>query len=284
MKKHTCCVLLLNFLLCLNSFGLGDQPPIKILTIGNSFSEDAVENYLYDLAKFSGKDIVIGNLYIPGCSLETHLYNMKNDNKSYSYRKTNGNGEIETYPDASILDALNDENWDYVSFQQASHLSGKYSTWQASLPELYEMVKENSNNPNREYIIHQTWAYQQNSDHHGFANYNKSQKLMYDSIVIAVCRISNSMNLPIIVPTGTAIQNARSSILGDNLCRDGYHLNLDYGRFTAAATWFQKIFDTDIRTVEYTPYNLTEKESEIAKKSAYYAVKNPITVTEIKCE
>ena len=30
---------------------------IKVLSIGNSFSEDAVENYLYELAEASGKEI-----------------------------------------------------------------------------------------------------------------------------------------------------------------------------------------------------------------------------------
>jgi len=39
-------------------------PPLKILAIGNSFSEDAVENYLFELAEAAGKKIIIGNLYI----------------------------------------------------------------------------------------------------------------------------------------------------------------------------------------------------------------------------
>src|SRR5690606_39514314 len=35
-----------------------------ILTIGNSFSADAVENYLYDLAKAANIPVIIGNLAI----------------------------------------------------------------------------------------------------------------------------------------------------------------------------------------------------------------------------
>jgi len=41
-------------------------PPLKVLAIGNSFSEDAVENYLFELAEAVGKKIIIGNLYIGG--------------------------------------------------------------------------------------------------------------------------------------------------------------------------------------------------------------------------
>src|SRR5699024_3897405 len=81
-------VLISLFIFC----GLGAEAGnvIKILTIGNSFSEDAVENYLYDLAKAAGDSLVIGNLYIGGCSLETHSANAASNAPSYSYRKIVG--------------------------------------------------------------------------------------------------------------------------------------------------------------------------------------------------
>ena len=41
---------------------------IKVLAIGNSFSQDAVEQYLYELAAAQGDSLVIGNAYIGGCS------------------------------------------------------------------------------------------------------------------------------------------------------------------------------------------------------------------------
>src|SRR5690606_7557061 len=53
---------------------------IKILAIGNSFSEDAIENYLYDLAKASGRKVMIGNMYIGGSSLENHWTNASENN------------------------------------------------------------------------------------------------------------------------------------------------------------------------------------------------------------
>ena len=37
---------------------------IKVLTIGNSFSQDAVEQYLYELAAAQGDSLIIGNAYI----------------------------------------------------------------------------------------------------------------------------------------------------------------------------------------------------------------------------
>ena len=40
---------------------------LRILAIGNSFSEDAVEQNLADLARADGNCAIIGNLYIAGC-------------------------------------------------------------------------------------------------------------------------------------------------------------------------------------------------------------------------
>lgn len=42
----------------------------------------------------------------------------------------------------SISNALAEEEWDYVSLQQASSLSGVYQTYETFLPELYGYVKE----------------------------------------------------------------------------------------------------------------------------------------------
>ena len=59
-------------LMLLVSIGL-QAKTIKVLAIGNSFSEDAVENYLYELAAAQGDSLVIGNAYIGGCSIDRNL-------------------------------------------------------------------------------------------------------------------------------------------------------------------------------------------------------------------
>ena len=48
-----------------------------------------------------------------------------------------------------------------------------------------------------------------------------------------------------VIPSSVAITNARES-LGDHLNRDGFHLDLSYGRLTAALTWFAKITGTNL--------------------------------------
>src|SRR5690606_20171394 len=48
---------------------------IKILAIGNSFSEDALERHLADMALAENVPLVIGNMFISQSALEDHLAN-----------------------------------------------------------------------------------------------------------------------------------------------------------------------------------------------------------------
>ena len=85
MRKTVRFVLVALF--CLVSVAMNAQADkvIKILTIGNSFSEDAVEQHLHDIAKADGVKVIIGNMYIGGCSLERHLNNAKDNKAAYKY-------------------------------------------------------------------------------------------------------------------------------------------------------------------------------------------------------
>ena len=254
---------------------------LKILAIGNSFSEDGIENYLYDLAKADGQQVIIGNMYIGGASVELHVKNSREDKASYSYRKVGLDGKKITTKDVSISQAIADEDWDYISLQQASPFSGQYQVIMNNLPELITYV-QSLKEPHTKLIYHQTWSYQQNSDHKGFANYDNSQSKMYESIAASTKKISKMKDFDMVIPAGTAIQNARTSSQGDTYTRDGYHLELNYGRFTAACTWFEKLFGKDVRKNAYKPEKVTDKQAAIAKQAAHKAVKKPFKISKVK--
>lgn len=254
---------------------------LKVLAIGNSFSEDGIENYLYDLAKADGQQIIIGNMYIGGASIELHVKNSREDKASYSYRKVGLDGKKMTTKDVSISHAIADEDWDYISLQQASPFSGQHTVIMKDLPELIRYVNS-LKKPHTKLLYHQTWAYQQDSDHKGFANYDKSQEKMYASIVDATKKISKMKDFDLVVPAGTAIQNARTSSQGDTYTRDGYHLELNFGRFTAACTWYEKLLGKDVRKNSYKPEQVTDKQAKIAKQAAHKAVKKPFKVSKVK--
>ena len=254
---------------------------IKILAIGNSFSQDALETYLYELAKAENIQVIIGNLYIGGASLELHWNNAKENKATYQYRKIYIKGNKTNTPETSIANALADEDWDYISFQQVSSISGIYESYVEPLPLLFDNVKQMATNPEVKYILHQTWAYEQSSTHSGFAHYNNDQLTMYNSIVDAVWRAKELVPIDIIVPAGTAIQNGRTSDIGDNFCSDGYHLDVNIGRYTAACTWFEKLLYVNVIGNSFKPEALSDFEADIAQRAAHYAVKSPKEVTEL---
>ncbi|MFT3751544.1 MAG: DUF4886 domain-containing protein [Paludibacter sp.] len=257
------------------------QNVIKILAIGNSFSEDAAESYVDDLAKADGVQLIIANMYIGGCSLETHWNNAATNSAAYSYRKI-VNGVKTTLSNKTLQEAITDESWDYITFQQVSQYSGKYATYFPYLPNLLNYVKGLATNPNVKYCMHRTWAYATNSTHSEYDYYKKDQAIMYDSIVAVTNKAAEKVGISIIIPAGTAIQNGRTSYVGDNFCRDGYHLSLGLGRFTAACAWYEKLLGKSVFNNTFIPSGVSATEANIARNAAHYAIVTPDNVTSMK--
>ena len=106
---------------------------MKILSIGNSFSQDATR-YLDEV---SDGEIFSRNLYMPGCSLETHAENISKSADVYEYQKGD-----EIIGKVSAYDALLCEKWDYVTVQQGSAYSGVYETFEPYLTEIINFIKK----------------------------------------------------------------------------------------------------------------------------------------------
>ena len=267
----------LVLLCCMTALARPQRDTVRILAIGNSFSQDAVEQNLHELAEADGITLVIGNAYIGGCSLERHVNNARTDAADYAYRKIPADGIRTEQRNAKLSDILADEEWDYVSFQQASPLSGQYSTYEKFLPELYGYVSARVPEDVK-FMMHQTWAYAQDSSHSGFKNYGNDQMAMYQAIVDAYSRAAKLVGIKIIIPSGTAVQNARTSFIGDRMDRDGYHLDLLWGRYTAACAWYEKLFGGVLGN-DYAPQGLTPDYVEVCQRAAKEAVKHPGEIT-----
>lgn len=252
---------------------------IRVLAIGNSFSQDAVENYLHDLGKAQGYTIIIGNMCIAGCSLEKHVHNAQNNLPAYIYYKIGAEGKQTQIEKMTLKEALADEKWDYISLQQASSLSGIYKSYKPHLSSLVDYVKQEIQEKTI-LMFHQTWAYAKNASHTGFKNYNFNQMKMYANIVHAVEKATAIVGIKKIIPTGTAIQNVRTSFIGDQLNRDGYHLNYGIGRYTAACVWFESLTGENVIGNPYYPEGLNFKEIQVAQKAAHAAILSPKQITD----
>lgn len=272
MKKN----IALLFLFCL-VFSLQARN-LKILAIGNSFSEDAIEQNLWELGAASGDTLVIGVMYIGGSALESHYNNLVNNADTYSYRKI-VRGLKTTTEHFRLIPAIEDEDWDVITFQQVSQLSGKFESYFPYLTNLMTLTRQHTKNPNVKFGFQSTWAYAQNTSHEGFAKYNHNQMEMFNAIVVAVNKAAKEAAIDVVIPSGTAIQNGRTSFLGDTFCRDGFHLDLKYGRYTAACTWYEALLQKPVTGNTYIPEGVSQEQAEVAQKAAHFAVENPLVVT-----
>ena len=216
---------------------------IKVLAIGNSFSQDAMY-YLYDLICQAGANknlIVLVNACIGGCDLYTHAQNVRSNASAYIRQAFYSDGNIQVSEALySLKDLIKSEAWDVITLQQSSACSGNISTYNADLEYMVKYIKEQAVNSAFRLDWHMTWAYCENppSIHPNFADYDFNQKRMYNMICGAVKnKILASGSFDSIIPSGTAIQNARN-YFGDILtnAEDGFHLN-NLGRYIAAAAW-----------------------------------------------
>lgn len=253
---------------------------LKILTIGNSFSDDMTQ-YAWQIADSLGvKKIYLGNLYIGGCSLDTHATNAANNAPEYEYR-VNTDGTWNTTPRYKMGDAIASQNWDFVSLQQASGSSGIESTY-GRLQELINYVRKMlPADAHTQLVWHMTWAYQQNSTHGEFSKYGSNQQKMYQMIVETVQKkILPNDAFSAVIPNGTAIQNARTSVVGDALTRDGYHLTKDLGRYIAGLTFLQTLTGLSVEEIAFAPAGMSAEDKAIAIESAVNACKTPFKVTQ----
>ncbi|MBE6787067.1 MAG: DUF4886 domain-containing protein [Ruminococcaceae bacterium] len=209
---------------------------MKILSIGNSFSQDA-HNMLHTLALANGVDIETVNLYIGGCKLQTHWENIENNKPDYDLERNGGACERKI----SVEEALCLEKWDVITLQQASAQSQNFSTYTPYLENIAKYVRERC--PKAKIWFHQTWAYENDYFLDNPRENDSKQKSMYNNILTASKTAGETISAPFI-RVGVAIQAVRENVAefsykdgGMSLNRDGYHLSYDYGRFIAAYTW-----------------------------------------------
>jgi len=265
---------------------------LRVLAIGNSFSEDAVEQYLWELGKEAGVTFVIGNAYRGGWSLIGHWTDARSKAADTEYRKV-ADGKRVNLGKHTLRDIITDEPWDFITLQQVSQDAGRLESYEPGLSLMIGYVKALATVDTVKLGFHQTWAYAQDSEHRGFAKYGNNQYQMYSSITAAVDKAMHyhQFDLSFYVPSGTAIQNARTTALANTttkdknvnreLTRDGYHLNYTLGRYVAACTWFEVLTGKSVVGMKSRPKGMAKGLAAIAQKAAHAAVLSPMTVTPI---
>ena len=241
---------------------------MKILSIGNSFSRDA-QRYLYGIAKQDGVAFKTVNLYIGGCSLRTHYLNMLEDRSTY---ELDFNGQPTGFK-VSIRQALASDDWDVITLQQASHYSGDLTTYTPYIEALADYVRKYC--PHAKLMIHQTWAYEADSDKlralPAFATPADMLTAAKESYASAAALIHADG----IIPCGEAMM--RATELGiEKIHRDTFHASLGVGRYLLALCWFATLTGRDITANSFAEFDkpVTEAERQIAIRAVNAVTRN----------
>ena len=220
---------------------------MRILAIGNSFSQDAAR-YLRGAAVRAGLNIEVANLMIGGCPLERHYRNMLSGEKAYML-EYNG---CYTGFNVSLNEALLSSHWDVITIQQVSHFAPKYHTYTPYIAELAAYIRRCA--PNAKLIIHQTWAYEEGSARlTEELKYEKSADMLKD-IVESYNKAANVINADGIIRSGEMMYKLSKSGI-DKVHRDTFHASYGLGRYAIGLLWYALLTGNDITDNEFNDFD-----------------------------
>ncbi len=254
------------------------KPNLKILDIGNSYTENATY-YINSLLRSAGVTEAVQNhshyIAVRGGASFKSWYDCYNDaDKTNRYYITHKSGKpLSTEPSwtevteqtgdgcingEAFRHLLNNTHWDLIIIHQASTYAADYDKWEKQesagyLRELIRLVKET--NPQATigtYLVH---SY--NTNNENYSKYGTSLD-RWKACSEAVKSLKQNYGIDFVIPYGTAVQNLRSSSLQDNFqfSHDGTHLGRGLGCYVASCCYFQSLFAAryDVNIVG-NPYN-----------------------------
>ncbi len=287
--------LLLLLLFILNSEA--QEKTLRLLTIGNSFSNNA-SKYLPQMLESAKIPAVIDrSASLGGRSLAQHL--------SYAQAYENDPQDPIGRPyrqKLALPEILCSQAWDYITIQQVSHQSYDPESFTPAI-ELLKIIRKYA--PQAEVLLHETWAYRKDSK-----NKIASSGEMYPRLHAAYQKCSGELGLRLL-PVGTAFEQAsndprfpieftspgehntlqypdlppsqRSLHVGyiwrknkndpnapPTLRHDPAHASV-YGEYLGGAVWFQTIF-ADVSQCTYVPAGISLDEAAVLRDIAKQTV------------
>lgn len=233
---------------------------MNVLSIGNSFSEDATR-YLRDVAKHAGVNLTTVNICIGGCSLYRHFQNIKNDAKAYTLQY---NGTITGFS-VSLKEALLNREWDIITLQQVSNQSPRFTTFQPYLNELAAYCRELC--PKAKIVLQQTWAYEKDSKRLVEEMKYSAPDEMLNDIKASYTRAASEINAAGIIPSGEMFLSLLNNGI-ESVHRDTFHASLGLGRYALALLWLRMLTGKEVTGNTFSDFDkpVTDEEKAIAQR------------------
>lgn len=255
---------------------------LKLLFVGNSFALDTIQ-HAPEIAHALGVERVhFGLLYVGGCSIDMHYGHAVLDLPAYTYHTNTGDGWTQK-KHVRISEALARDEWDWIAIQHGTKGTSRYTSPECyeRLTPLVQYLKERAS-AHCKIAFNLTWLGESTRQHHEILSYHGDMRLMREKL-IEVTRETVLTNplVDLLVPTGTAIENARTSKIG-LLTRDCYHLSVDKGRYIAGLTFVSTITGLAPDGITWAPEGVDDYARRIAIEAAKNAIAAPLQITPSK--
>ena len=271
---------------------VSDGKTLKMLCLTSSFGIDTTELLCNVALEQGATDVVIGRLYSSGCRLERHIQCAMDPEETYEVYYKSTTGDWDRHENVPLLPVLKEEDWDIIYIQQGASTAALPEDYEDYIERLVAFLDEHKTNPNARYVWNLTWAYQSDSQQRVFVeDFNSDQMAMYNALLSTLKeKVLTKPYFSVVIPTGTAIQNARTSYFGDHLCKDTFHLN-NLGRVIGAYTAWSALTGKHVtevklpnpissRELRRSAVNLTEDDRKVVLESVHNAIANPMQVTQ----
>ena len=232
---------------------------MNILSIGNSFSEDA-QRYLHGIAKSDGVELYTVNLCIGGCPLSSHARNARTGDAAYTFQE---NGII-TNRLISLKEGLELVEWDIVTIQQVSTHSFIEESYYPHVFEVVEFVRAHA--PKAKLVIQKTWAYEDGCDRLEELRSDRNSVSMYNELCAAYESVGKKISADGIIPSGDLFELMRQKKVG-GLYRDTFHASWGFGRYALGLLWYHVLTGADVTGNAYSTFDeqVSDEQMKIAK-------------------
>lgn len=277
---------------------------IRLLTVGNSFSQNATR-HLGALAKAGGDTLILRGADVGGATMELHW------NKARTFEQDPANKAGRYANGRSLKEELLAEKWDFVTIQQASIKSHDVATYRPFASLLRDYIKQHA--PDAEVLLHETWEYRIDDPRFSAKTPKPGEPLtqdeMYRGLSGAYETIAKELGVRRL-PVGTAFhianrdpqwgfrvspvpfdsKNAKPGELPDQthslnvgwnwkkqtddqvkLGMDGHHANLA-GEYLGACVWYEVLFGRSVEGNAFVPKGLDADYAKFLQATAHRVV------------
>ena len=271
---------------------------INVLFIGNSFTDDSVKHLPGMLAAAGIKNVNMVHMYYGGRLMSVYNNEWATASDYNCYTCNAGQTSWTTSTGKTLKDVAESRQWDVVTIQEHTGNAAAWtwnSTAKANFAGVINHIKESQENAKIYYIMSQAY---QNMDKIGSGSKPSitwtDQIGMFNVISAFGQNVMKDCDVDGIIPTGTMLQNLRTTSLNNSLglTRDGYHMDYGLSRYGASCTVYEvalaPLTGKRLDDITYL-YNesgdgktpVTEANAPIAKLAAKNAIAKPFEITDM---